>query len=114
MVVHRAVSMASLASQLQATPLALVAAAGGPPVLQVLAESTEELAAAYGPSASPVTLLVGPEGDFTGMLAPILPVHLMPVLHGRRALLCMGSCAVDVAHFSQLPKRIAGQCWQHW
>ena len=59
-------SMAAYASQLASAPLALVAAAGGPPLLEVLAGTTELLAAACEDTAPPVPLLIGPEGDFTG------------------------------------------------
>ena len=61
------VAVARLAERVAAAPLALVAAAGGPPVRRVLEgfEASGALAAADAPGAPPALLLVGPEGDFT-------------------------------------------------
>ena len=66
MQVLQPMSMATMARRLQTCPLALVAAAGGPPLLEVLATSTDALAHACSPTAAPVLILIGPEGDFTG------------------------------------------------
>ena len=61
------VPVARLVERVAAAPLALVAAAGGPPVRRVLEgfEASGALAAAGAPDAQPALLLVGPEGDFT-------------------------------------------------
>ena len=66
-------SLAGIAARLQAGPLALVAAAGGPPVMQVLQGLQPALVAAAQHAAPNVPLLVGPEGDFTGV--PSLASH---------------------------------------
>ena len=55
-----------MAMRLGTAPLALVAAAGAPPLMHVLSTAGGALAAACCPSAEPVPLLIGPEGDFTG------------------------------------------------
>lgn len=62
--------LTAMATRLEAAPLALVAAAGGPPLLQALPGSSDALAAACSPTAPCVPLLIGPEGDFTGMRTP--------------------------------------------
>ena len=59
--------LGQLVAVIQEAPLSLVAAAGGQPLLEALPAAAAELAAAAQPAARPALLIVGPEGDFTGV-----------------------------------------------
>ena len=58
--------MARLVAAIQQAPLALVAAAGGQPLLHTLSSNRQGLQLACGNAARPALLIIGPEGDFTG------------------------------------------------
>lgn len=87
--VHAPVPVAELAVRVASAPLALVAAAGAPPVRSVLrdAEGSGALAAASAAGAAPALLLVGPEGDFTAdELAALVGAGAVEVGLGERRL----------------------------
>ena len=59
--------MRRLVSAIHEAPLALVAAAGGQPLLPTLSAHQQRLQHACQDAAQPALLIIGPEGDFTGM-----------------------------------------------
>ena len=59
--------MSKVVSEIIEAPLALVAAAGGQPLLATLSEHQEQLQHACSDTQRPALLIIGPEGDFTGM-----------------------------------------------
>lgn len=105
-------SLEALLPRLQASPLALVASAGAPPLLRVLHQAAAAAAAGAGdgqqqqrpPAAwdgQPCYLLVGPEGDFTDAevaslaAAGVLPAGLGPTrLRTETAAIAALSAAV--------------------
>lgn len=81
------VPMAALVPQLEAAPLAFVAAAGGPPLPDVLSQARQQLLDACKPSSKPVLLIIGPEGDLTGEeLAALMGAGAAPVGLGQHRL----------------------------
>ena len=93
------VAVAALAERVAAAPLALVAAAGGPPVRRVLEgfEASGALAGAGAAGARPALLLVGPEGDFT-------PAELA-------ALAAAGGTLVGLGERRLREKLLQWRCW---
>ncbi|KAK9802704.1 hypothetical protein WJX73_009071 [Symbiochloris irregularis] len=61
------ISMAAISIRLESAPVSFVAAAGAPPLLEVLQDMAPALKAASQAGGACVPLVVGPEGDFTGV-----------------------------------------------
>ena len=84
--------MAALVPQLEAAPLAFVAAAGGPPLPDVLSQARQQLLDACKPSSKPVLLIIGPEGDLTGIvkfrLHAFLASRIWPISSAQLAPVC--------------------------
>ena len=86
------IELGELVSAMQAAPLSLVAAAGGQPLLQALPSVAGQIQAASQADAEPALLIVGPEGDFTGVPA-LLQLHRAATQLLKLVLSCRrGAC----------------------